>query len=51
MLMGGWWKDIYVNLFTAKGEFDQTKKTSKSWTVEQKQKVWLLKWKLSISTF
>ena len=40
-----------INPFTAKGEFDKTKKTSKSWTVQSNLKVWPLKWKLSMSTF
>ena len=32
-------------------EFDWTKKTSKSWTIQRNLKVWPLKWKLSMSTF
>ena len=42
---------ICFNPFTAKGKCDQTKKTSKSWTIQRNLKVWPLKWKLSMSTF
>ena len=38
-----------MNPFTAKGKFDETKKTSKSWTAQQNIKVWPLKWKLPMS--
>ena len=40
-----------INPVTAKGEFDSTKKTPKSWTVKRNLKVRPLKWKLSMRTF
>ena len=45
------WTADGFNPFTNWKENLETKKTSKSWTVQRNLKVWPLKWKLSMSTF